>query len=118
MASSGTVVAAPAAAAASKGKGKGKSHPRKLEGAELAGLLNEAAENMTAHKKTIEDLKKDRSDALARKRDLSKKIKKEKKQQGKKDRVMAKRSTWSLVSELERRMAAPASQGESAPNAS
>ena len=97
-----------------KPKAKAKSHSRKLQAEELAGLVIEASECMSAHKEGVEALKQQRSAKIAEKRALSKQIRKEKKTQVKKDKVIAKRSTWTLVAELERRMAAQPVAEESA----
>ena len=97
-----------------KPKAKAKSGARKLQAEELAGLLNEATESMAAHKQSVASLKQERSAKVAEKRALTKKIRKERRAQVRKDKVIARRSTWTLVAELERRMAMQTGPGEGA----
>ena len=80
-------------------KAKAKSGARKLQAEELAGLMKEASEGMAAAKESVASLKQERSAKAAEKRALTKKIRSERRAQVKKDKVIAKRSTWTLVAE-------------------
>lgn len=105
-----TAVATPKPAGKGKAKAKAKPPPTPMAAEDLAGLLNEASDSMTAHKEGVDNLKQQRRSLVAEKRVITKQIKNEKKSQAKKDKVMAKRTTWSLVAELEKRMAAKTSR--------
>ena len=87
-------IATPKASAKGKGKSTPKPQTPKLEANQLASLLNEATERMTDHQDGIRELKQQRSKVIAEKRALSKAIKAEKRNSVKKDKVMARRSTW------------------------
>ena len=71
----------------------------------LTAFMLEQTEKMDSQSQKLTDLKEKRKQASAEKRAATKEIKQHRKYLAKKDRVMGKRSTWSLVAELEKRMA-------------
>lgn len=79
----------------------------------LETALMTQAESDAANVTKFKDLKAERAAMTQSKRKLTKDIKKMRKQQAKKDKVLSRRSTCTLVAELERRLAADAGQSSS-----
>ena len=96
----------PKAKAKAKGPAQAKPHVSPVTTESLSEYVHHASEEMQEHKNTIVDLKNRRAAAAAEKRVVSQRIRKVKQNHAKRDKVMAKRSTWSLVAELEKRVAA------------
>ena len=70
----------------------------------LGKFLDEAKESMGAHDQENSDLKGKRSEATKAKRVLSQQMKQERKKRARTDKVLAKKPTWNLVAELEKRL--------------
>ena len=104
---------APAPKAAPKPKAKGRAQ-RAVDATQIVPFVHEALDKMDVVKEEIGDMRKERAKAQAQKKEITKKIKTKQKNQAKKDKVLTKRTTFSLVTELERRCTAEKKKAEKA----
>ena len=102
--------ASPVAKVMESGEPESEAPPDSSDGqagtvvSKLGKFLDEAKESMGAHDQKITELKSKRSEATKAKRVLSTQMKQEKRKRARTDKVLARKPTWNLVAELEKRL--------------